>query len=379
MKRILTVFHYMLLRNLRDRGTLVEMLILPIVLILILGNALAPVFQVDNISTITVGYLNQDEGPLGHHLDQYLASPQLQGIIKLQLVSNQEEGLELLRSGQVSALVHLERDFSQQAMAGETHIFLTGRPGYTMHTSAVANILEGFIHGANTVEALQKMGAPDATFVFTPGTIQDLPISASGLLPRAMDYYAVTMLVMFIMWGGLYAANGLGSLMLAVGDRIKSTPVKDSELFLGIILSNFVTVIGQAAVIIGFTHLVYGANWGDNLPALAGIVSLTAILSIAIGVMVTMLARSEAIATRVINVLVFTSTLVAGGYVKISFSGDVLPLLQHLSPNYLSQTAIFNLIYGGSAAQTYTMVGVICLAISACFVIASLAGRRLAR
>ena len=76
-----------------------------------------------------------------------------------------------------------------------------------------------------------------------------------------------------------------------------------------------------------------------------------------------------------LNVFIPVSTFI-GGYVKIVAPGPVFNALQHLSPNYLAQTAIFNTIYGGPGTHTAFLLGVMGLFILITFAIAMAAERR---
>ena len=82
------------------------------------------------------------------------------------------------------------------------------------------------------------------------------------------------------------------------------------------------------------------------------------------------------LAGGILNVLIPVFTFAAGGYVKITAPGPVFASLQHLSPNYLAQTAIFNTIYDGPAAQTAVLMGAMGLVILATFAVAMAVERR---
>ncbi len=378
MKRMLTIFKFTIIKNLRDTGSLLHMLLMPIVLILILGTALNPMFQHNEISPTVVGYLNKDAGPLDGYFDQFIKSEDLRQVLNVAMMESNEEGHERLQAGEILALIYLDEDFSRRVLAGEkTTIDITARPGNPLRLSIVENVLESFIHGANATEALNRMGAGGHNYVHTVNVIEDLPVAASGIMPGSMDYYAVTMLVLFIMYGALYSSSGMGeSYLAAVGKRIKGTPIKAAEHYLGLVSANVITVFVQALIIFGFTRYFYGANWGMNLPVVFAIIITLVFVSVGLGTMIVMLTRSETLATSILHVIIPVFTFIAGGYIKISFTGTVLPALQHLSPNYLAQTAIFNTVYGGPDSQTTAMLGGLILIAVGTFTVSMLAERR---
>ena len=107
----------------------------------------------------------------------------------------------------------------------------------------------------------------------------------------------------------------------------------------------------------------YNVNWGDNLPLILLITFALVLLSIGLGTLIGMVARNEMIAGGVLNVLIPAFTFIAGGYFKFTAPGPFFAALQHVSPNYLAQTAILNTIYGGPAAQTAAFLGAMWLII----------------
>lgn len=370
MKQILTVLKYSLLRHLRNTGdTVLQMIVFPIVLILILGLALSPTFEHREVDPTPVAYFSQDKGILAQHFEQFLASPDVARLVEVHSVQSRRQGLEMLKNREVFALIELD--------TAEGGAFsLTGHPSFPLRKAIVENVLESFVNGANAVHAMAAMGATAPEFDYVAGAIVDRPISASGLTPGAMDYYGVTMLVMIVMYGSLYASAGMATSYLGpIGRRIKISPIRAAQQYVGLVLANVVTVYGQVLIIIAFTHFAFKVNWGENLPLVLLIAFVLVVLSIGLGTMVVMLTRDETRAIGLLNPLIVFFTFVAGGYFKIDLPG-VASYIQYLSPNYLAQTAIFNTIYKGPAQQTMATLAGMLLIIIATFAVAMLAQRR---
>jgi ABC-2 type transport system permease protein len=381
MKRMLTIFQFTLLKNVRDKGSLMQMLFMPVLLIFILGTALNPLFQHNEISPTSVGYLNDDTGPLSGYFDEFIRSDDLRQVLAVAPLASREEGLEKLQDGEIVALIHLDENFSSRVLSGEkTAIEVTSSPGNTLRLSIVENVLESFIQGANATEALQRMGAPDARYVHTGNVIEDLPVAASGIMPGAMDYYAVTMLVLFIMYGSMYSAFGMSESYLAtIGQRIKGTPIRAAEHYIGLVSANIITVFIQSLIVVAFTKFVYGVNWGANLPMVLLIAFILVVVSIGLGAMIIMLIRNETHASVILNVIIPVFAFIAGAYFKFPIQGSIMPALQQFSPNYLAQTAIFNTIYDGPTSQTTLMLGGLVFLAIGTFAVAMVAERRAIR
>lgn len=381
MYRILTVFKYAVLQNLRDTATtLGQMVIFPIVLIFILGMALNPMYEHGQLEPTLVAYLNEDQGAMASQVNDFMARPEIQEIFAIRKVETREQGLELLQNGEITALIHIAPDYSAKVMAGDqAEIQITGHPGRLLGVSMVETVMESFNYGGNAVQAMVHMGNPQPEYAPAVGSIEDHPIAASGLMPNALGYYSVTMLVMITMYGTLYAAGGIGETSLKpVGLRVKATPIRPWEQYLGVTLANVFTVYCGALVIIAFTHFVYGVSWGTNIPMVLLTTFMHVFLAIGLGTMAISLTKDIVKASGLLNALTIISTFLAGGYFKVVLPSS-FAWVQYLSPNYLVQTALFNTIYDGPARQTIAMLTAMAGIIIVSFVVSMLAERRTAR
>lgn len=378
MKRTLTVLRHIIRQNVRDTATtLGQMLIFPIVLIFILGMALKPLYGVDKLPPTQVGYLNEDSGFLAGQVEEFVTSSEIGAYLVVQKLESTSQGDELLREGDISAMIHIPPDYSARALAGEkAEISILGHPGRPFEVSLVETVMEAFTYGGNALQALAAMGDPAPQYRPALGSIDDEPLAADGLKPNAMAYYAVTMLVMIGMYGTMYGAFGMSeNTRQPVGLRVKASPIRTGELYTGVVLANVATIFTGSLVIMAFTHFFYGVNWGSNLPLVLLIAFLNALLTIGLGTMAMMLIQDENRVSAVLNIFVVASTFLAGGYFKISLPRSI-GWVQYLSPNYLAQTAFFNTIYQGPKQQTLlillAMAGIILVSYGA----ALAAGRR---
>lgn len=360
--RLFTIFYYTLLQNIRDRTSYLEMLLLPVILIFILGMALSPAFQPTQLSPTHVAYLNEDRGELGENFERFLLKSEVAALLHMEKVETVEEGNSKLAEEKVAAFIHLPEDlgrgFFGNSGAGEQYaIRISGDPNRALRVSVVQHIMESFVSGVNTVFALRQMGT-ELGHAYEVNTIKQRPLAASEIIPGAMDYYAVTMLVMMIMYGSLYAVSGMkGSYLAFVGRRIKCTPIGGAEHYFGLVMANVSTVFVQALILLAFTHFVFGVNWGQNPGFVILVVFILVLVAIGLGTVVAMAVSEEVVAVNLVNGLIPAFTFIAGGYIKFPVpDGSFLAVLQHISPNYLAQTAIFNTIYGGDSRQTVMMV-----------------------
>ena len=85
-------------------------------------------------------------------------------------------------------------------------------------------------------------------------------------MPNAMGYYAVTMLVMIIMYGSLCSTYTIKQKLFGRHEPPhKGVTHRSFEQYFGLIMANIVTVY-QALVIIAFTHFAFKVSWGITCP-----------------------------------------------------------------------------------------------------------------
>ena len=372
--RLGTMFYYTLIQNWRDRSTYLEMLFLPILLIFILGISLGNAFQSPFISDTEVAYFNEDKGPIGESFEMFMRHEEITDLLSLTPVISADEGIQLVEEGQVHAFIHVPADLLQ----GETvKLQLIGSHQHNFRFTIVESMLESFVSGVNMVLAMEEIN-PDSLLMVRENSIEARSLQASDVRPGAMDYYAVTMLVMFMMYGTTYAVFGMKHAYLnTTGHRIRTTPIRPIEHYLGLVLANMLTVLIQGIILVTFTRFVFGVNWGNNLPLLFLILLLTGIMAIGLGTAIVMVTGNETLSGNIVMVLVPVMTFLAGGFFRLGLpDGSFLYYLQYLSPNYLAQTALFNTIYAGDFQRTLSMMLIMMAIILISFTMALVSERR---
>ena len=367
--RIFHIALYNIKEVLRDYGSFSEMLLMPIVLILILGSALGGSFVVRDISPTRIAYYTTDQAMGRDILMEFFGDGGVQELLEVIPVATKDEGYQLVSTEDVWGFTYLDDNF--------TELYVYTNPRNSFRASIIENTLQTFVIGANTVMTQQSLGQESRGYSYETNLINESSISAKDSIPRAIDYYAVTMLVMVILYGSLYASHGMARDYLHdLGKRLKATPLRGWELFLGKIISYVALVSVQGLIVVAFTKFIYGVNWGTNIGMVILITVLVSLFSIGLGIMVCMFTRDSMLSAKVLNILIPVMTFVAGGYVRIVRPGPAFRILQHLSPNYLAQTAYFNTVYGISRGETMLLLLVLAGLSLIVFALSIVAGRR---
>lgn len=379
--KIFSIAYYTIVKNFRDRKSISLTLFFPILLILILGTALNSAYSPRTLDKINVAYVNVDNAAISKQFDAFLNKNNIKALLNITKSETYESGIKLMTDSKVQILIYIKSNFSEDISKGKKAVIeVYESKSKGLSASVVKSIVESFVNGSNTMEAVYKMGtgagANNQRFIESK-SITDLPITTKGNIPRAIDYYAVTMLAMTLMYGTLFASYAMAEDKLEkTYIRIKSSPIKAYINYLGKTLGTIVTLMLEVIILIIFTKYAYHVNWGSNIPLILFLASLFSIFVTGLGIMAYAVTNNARIAGTLLNVLTVSLTFVSGGYSKINASGSMFDKLVFFAPNKMFQTAMFNTIYGGSINQTQTCIIGLIVATMIVFLIAVSFGRR---
>lgn len=306
--------------------------------------------------------------------------------MKVYTVKNEEDGRsmacdkDIAEDHQIAAMIHFDKDFSKNVLAhGDDEdaepISITIKTGRSSQIDAtvVKCVFDTFTSSLNADFAVQK---------HFPGKSlpQNLDLengyvkmeTDADSTPDAMSYYAIAMLMMVLLYGAEYGCNSIADDYFGViGERIKTTPIKRYQQYIGKMLGMVVSTTLQGLFIVLLSGLVYGAKWGTNYLALLGIIFSMSAASVTLGACLCMITRDGAKGQSMVSILVIACTFLAGGFVKV----DMGPL-KFISPNYYAQTAMFNSIYNGDMGIALQNIGILWLFVIGASSIAILMSRR---
>lgn len=389
--------------------------------ILVLGSAFSNMFDT-GLEPVTVGILNEDAGkekvaegiiqvlePQGtitpvktsdkdddadkdeeEEEEEETTAAEVEASIsdwmKVYTVKNEDDGRSLAcdkdiaEDHQIAAMIHFDKDFSKNVLEHDgdddaepiSISIKTGRSSQ-IDATVVKCVFDTFTSSLNADFAVQK---------HFPGKSlpQNLNIedgyvkmeTDADSTPDAMSYYAIAMLMMVLLYGAEYGCNSIADDYFgAIGERIKTTPIKRYEQYIGKMLGMIVATTLQGIFIVLLTGLVYGAKWGTNYLALLGIIFSMSAASVTLGACLCMITRDGGKGQAMVALLVIACTFLAGGFVKVDMG-----TLKYISPNYYAQTAMFNSIYNGDMGIAMQNIGIIWLFTIGASVVAILLSRR---
>ena len=349
-------------QNLRNWKANSMMILFPLILILILGTAFKGIFD-KSIKLENVKVLYTVEG--GREFAQAFKSFTGHGKdlgITFEETSDPETGRNSIRDVKYSCYVQLSEK------SGEVKMYKNAR--YNFEANVVEPLINTFVERYNTVAAIAKTN-PAALGKVMADTAADY-VSVSSLdrkqQPRALDYYAVTMLTLILMYGsltGLWSIKGEQS--QKTGNRMLCSPVRNYEILVGKVLGCIFVTILQALVVISVSRFALNANWGNDIPTILLLVLSQSIMTISLGCGIAYLVKNDGAASGILNIAIPLVVFLGGGYTPIEQFSSSLVRLSDLSPVRWINKAIFNVIYDGNYTAVPTAV-LINLAVAAAFI-----------
>ncbi|WP_379135534.1 ABC transporter permease [Paenibacillus sp. sgz500958] len=322
--KIWTIMNYELRRLLRSRSLLINQFLLPLVLIFLLGSALSGVVgmkETSAVDPVRVGILWTAENGTesSKMIDSFLGSEELKKII-IPIQSDSRSDLESgLRSEKYGYGVVIPTNFDAQVQrGGEAKLeFILGKD--SMDNLVAGTVFDNFLGSINYRQAAAMKLGTEVLTAAAPAADERSSVALGKLNDEgdtytAVQFYAASMLLMFLLYSGLTVISSLYSERENhTLHRINSMPVKGTQLFTGKILGIGLVTILQCSAIILLTDWLYGVDWGNRPGLLILTCALMIIASMTISIIVAMFFKTAAGARTFISILTVVMTFISGG------------------------------------------------------------------
>ncbi|MDI6603147.1 MAG: ABC transporter permease [Patescibacteria group bacterium] len=298
----------------RDKGALVMLLLVPIVLIVIASFALSGVFGGGKMD-IKLPVINYDkEGEISQEIIAILEN---HPNITLEKDISKDEAQAKVGEGKYPAALIIPENFSQKITFGEkTELKLLYDPNSNVEYPFVKGVIEGIIEKINSIRlAIQtalievnKVNSqldPEKIVKEAHEITQNLAAEGGLKLTlfkareetREADPFAQNVpgyAIMFMLFGIL---GGIEALLeekeTGIFKRILSLPIKKYSLLGGKLLSWFLIAILQMAIILTIAHFIFDLYLGKSILALILVVSTCSFASTSIGTLISAFVKSK--------------------------------------------------------------------------------------
>ena len=365
MRDFVTVFKNGFKYLWRDPTAVVILTIFPIVMIFVLGNALGEYISPDyDFDGEKLGIAAVTEP--GSRLAQFLQSGDISKYFDV-IFTDEENARELLENDNVEIIV--------SEKTGE--ISVTRPTVGNVNLSIAMSVIDSYAQINSAMEFSAASGSDNIgellRLVEADISVRESPLGSR--VPNATDYYAVTMLVMILMFAGM---NGMElfkkGLFSDTGARTLVTPVSKPALVGGLLAASTLTSYLQGMVTFLFSLAVYNVYWGERIPLVLLTLLGVTLFSQSFAIFAILLCKNSGAAMGLTQGGVWVMTFVAGGYSKIDF-GQLNDIFQ-FSPNSLAHTVIFGAAFGGNETKMITDLALLFAYGAVLFALAFLFGKR---
>jgi len=350
MQSFLAVFTKSFKQLWKDKIMVGVMVIFPLVLIFVLGNALGGFIEGNHDfdgERLQIAVVADENSPFV----EFLKSDEISHFIEANLVENKDCALYLLEEHEIFLIA--------AEINGE--ISITIPQTANINGLIALSIIDSYnqIGSAMTIAMLEGGNFEELTTILEANiAITQAPLGIRT--PSGIDFFAVTMLVMIMLFAGFNGVELFNKAMLShTGSRMMITPVSKPILITGLITAATVVSFVQGFITMAFTHFAYGVFWGDNwgiaLLTLLGVV----LFSNAFAILLLVSLKNVSSANAAFQVLIFVMTFMAGGFGAPVNFGESFERAIRFIPSNLAQTVLFTNAFGGNEQTMFTNLAIL--------------------
>lgn len=356
-------------QNIRNRRSMTMMVLFPIILMVVLGTALAGVFHsTDRFKDIDVIYTNPDGTPYTRLFETFLEKGGEMGI-KFTGTENAKVGKDNIKGGKYACFIKVD----------SKGLVLYKNNGNAMKAGIVEAFLDSFLQRYSAITAIAGVNPAAAGMVSrAEGSTDYVKTLTLGSVktPGAMDYYAVSMLTLIVLYASITGTSAIvNEKTTKTANRILSSPVTKYEFLTGKILGTVAITLVQVFIVVIFSKVVLKSYWGSHMGTVLAIVAAEVVMAVSLGLGLAFVLKDRVVSQGILNLIIPVIAFLGGGYVPVETFGKNMLMLSEISPLRWVNKAIFEIIYSNDFSTVGTAI-LINLGIAAVFVVISAFGIR---
>ncbi|AUM94395.1 TPA: ABC transporter permease [Clostridium botulinum] len=342
--KILNILKKEILENLRDKKSMLLMTLFPMLLITILGTVFSGNFaSTINIPEINVMYSINKDVKIDKNFRDFTKEIEKTMKVNFKETKDEKNALEKISNGKTDVYIKIPND---------KKIYIYENNLRAFNSQLVSTLLDAFVDKVNmTKEVASKnpMALSKIKVNTSPNFINTKTIDGKDS-PRGIDYYAVTMLTMTILYGTAVGAMSIASeIKRRTYRRLICSNTSPLKILFSKILASFLVIAFQSFLIYLFSKYILGTNWGNNKLALISVIASLIFMAVSAGVCIANTVKNEGVMSIIIYMFVPVLTFLGGGYVPLEPIGSkMLNSISNISPLKWSNDAIFKIIFGNN-------------------------------
>ena len=325
---ILRVFCKEIIQNLRNVRAMTYLVLFPIILILVLGTALSGTFDKSSeFKDISIIYTSPSNGSLVQAFKGFMTKGGEMGFTFTEVQSVQE-AVDRVKNGNYACFINVS----------ENGLEVYENDQDEFKASLVEGVLGTFIQ---RYKALSQIALVNPAVVGKIMNDQSNPnlvkLSTLGELrqPKAMDYYAVTMLTLIILYSSMTGAHAIKDEKTEkTMSRLLCAPIKKYEVLTGKILGALVITLLQVLIVILISKFLLKSYWGNHLGVVFLILASEIVMAVSLGIGAAFVVRNE---RGILNLLIPLMAFFGGSYMPIEGFGKSMLFYRQLFPSKMGQ------------------------------------------
>ena len=338
----------------RDPAALGILLGMPALLIVILGAALGGIMSGGG-ARIPVAIVNLDSKPYVATQDQAAKlesaltdSSRIRSLFVMERTRDLQSVKSRVANGDLTAALVIPKGFSATLGQGPVRLEVLRDPG----SDVSAGIWESIVRGVATrystavvvvrtaIEAAQRVGSPALSqpgganavvgYAISQGSRDDAldsvkvtdTLSAGTVKLGAIDYYALSMTAMFLMFGAMFGAtSSVRERVERTMDRMLASATSRQSIVGGKMLGVFGLGMAQFVVLYAFTRFVLHVVWGSSVAAI-GLVATAEVAAVTgLATLISSIATTQRAVSGIGPLLIQIQAALGGAFFQI----DILP------------------------------------------------------
>lgn len=336
----------------RDIKSVISRLLEVIMLTLILGFALKDNFALGNtsIAKIKIGLVIEDKGKYSGEFMKYIEVSESRERVDIIKFGNIDDAKLQLSEGNIKNIIYLPNNYSENISIGKNgKIKLITEKERNYYDNLAKEIIDCF----NKQEELKVIESnSNETNIGKAKSLEVKYVTATEKMPTAMDYYGVTMLVMFILSSSKQGCSTYSRIKkTSLGERQRLAPICKGIDVLASIIAQVISGTFEWILYVGICRAFLGVNYGDNILIFIALCSILSVFSIFFGMIVGKIVGNYGKAQVLLRFFVYISTFLTGGFSGNSLlnsSNILLSKIATMLPNAFGHSILFSYIYSGN-------------------------------